>query len=323
MFFPGTEEERHVINAMERQGQREELEKGWGQEFSSLVQYLALATSPEFGWGRLQEVIRVKPVARTMVLTGERCTGDAEDGSDSPIMLGMTRLLGLLGPNATKVPGLARNGREPDALSVIFSGGQLLTRATGELPGSELARQFNTLTEGRYASYVQSEDISLNTGDQGTGLGGLVWARRPERLIVLHVVDHIARFAATVLEGWRANRDGRIAQAERFHLDGYLSAQEVLTVVREYPEIHLIPVGSFDDVDPRRGKYGISRAQEAFGPVQDDDEIVIPGKKLGGEYAANRYGVECLPQHVAKSIGYACRALPPSAMLQLLLTGKL
>ena len=306
-------------------GERQAMEEGWGDEFGPLLDYLTLACFPDQGRDRLRAALEARPVARTMVLTGERCTGAAEDGSDSPIMLGMVEAVSMLAPHATKVPGLARNGREPDALSVIFSGGQMLTRVTGELPGSELAAQFNALTDDEFASYVQYEQCSLNTGDQGTALGGLVWARNVQRLVIVHVVDHIARFAATVLEGWRANRDGRLAPARDWLAKDKIARADFDKLNRPWPELHLLPVGSLDDVDPRRGKNGgISRAREAFGPVQTNEECIVSGKRLGGEYAANRYGTECLPERIGGdkgSVTYACRALPPSQMLELLGAG--
>lgn len=316
-FMPRNENEARVLGAMG--AQREDLEIGWGKEFGPLVRYLGQVCFWEMGWNRLRRAVEEKPIARTMVITGERCTGAAEDGSDSPILQGMRQVLNLLGPHATKKPGLDRNGREPDALSVVFSGGQTLTRATGEFPGSELAQQFHDLTLGEFESYVQHENLSLNTGDQGAVLGGMVWTRNPLRVVVVHVPDHIARFAATLMEGWRANRDGRVAEARALQEQGLLTPEQVLSIVRPYPELHLLAVGDFEDIDPRRGANGgISRKREAFGPTQVAGENVIPGKFLGGEYAANRYGKECLDEHAAASIGYACRALKPSAMLELI-----
>jgi len=74
-----------------------------------------------------------------------------------------------------------------------------------------------------------------------------------------------------------------------------------------------VAFGDWADRDPRRGKgAGILRAQEAFGPIQELDEAVYPGKPLGVEYL-DRYYAE---QDEVKSLGFACPALSPATMLE-------
>lgn len=298
--------------------QEQVMRKDWGKEFDALLKYLSLACFPDQGRDRLQAALVARPVARTMLITGERCTGERADGSDSPIIKGVTEAMTMLAPYVTDLPGFARHGREPGAFSIVFSGGQMLTRSMGELPGSELAEQFNIHTGRIYQKYVQSENLSLNTGDQGNILGSLMLGRDVERVILVHVVDHLARFAATLMEGWRVCRDGRAAAVSELWEQGVLSPDHVLHAMRSFPELHLLPVGSLDDVDPRRARGGMSRAREAFGPMQSDEECLVPGKRLGCEYGLPRYGRECLRTYLGMTMGYACRALTPTAMLDIL-----
>lgn len=191
--------ERLRANALAAMGEREAaVRAAWGEDFEDFLTYLAFAAGErEASFEILKYEIWRRSVRRTLVVTGERCTGAAEDGSDSPLLLGMHDVAKLLAP-VSCMESEGRNGREPNALTLFFSGGSPLTRSMGEYLGSEMAAQFNAMTSDAYAPCVQFENASLNTGDQGRVIGGLAFARNVDRVVVVHVVDHIARFAATI-----------------------------------------------------------------------------------------------------------------------------
>lgn len=322
-----------VLAAMRSVGREVALREMWADGFDPLVDYLAFACAPTgVGMDILRESIRRRPVRKTMVLTGERCSGaDLKHGTDSPILLGLVPVMEMLAP-VSCLKSKERNGREPNALSLIFSGGVTLTPEMGETPGNIMADQFNAMTGGVYQDVVGADSFSMNTGDQGRILAGILFARRIERVVFCHVIDHIARFAATVTvalqqlveaeNGRIEDRIGNISHAMNagtMELDaGRAVIKALLAARREMPETIFVALGAWSDRDPRRGRdnggEGVLRAREAFGPDQSLEEVMYEGKSLGSEYG-KRYHAE---QDPVRNIGYACPAMPPTDMVRLI-----
>lgn len=313
-----------VLDAMRTVDREVALREMWGKGFDSLVDYLAFACAPtDVGLDVLRASIANRPVCRTVVLTGERCSGaDIMRGSDSPILLGLMPVMELLGP-VSWMSSEGRTGRESNALSLIFSGGVLHREKMGELPGSVMAGQFNDMTNGAYRSVVEVEGISLNMGDQGRTLAVLLFMRRVERVVFCHVVDHIARFGATVMAALQqlVDDENRRLDALRdryYHPDHEPIRSSIDAARRQMPEIVFVALSSWGACDPRRGSDnggdGISRAREAFGPMQKPEEAMMPGRLLGCEYA-DRYFSR---QHRIQSLEFVCPALSPAVMIQLI-----
>lgn len=313
-----------VLEAMRSTGREAAMRELWGEGFDPFLDYLALACAPtSVGLDALHDSIEQHPVRKTMVLTGERCSGaDLEHGTDSPILRGLVPVMDMLAP-VSCIRSEERNGREPNALSLLFSGGVTLTPEMGELPGNVMAEQFNAMTSGLYTHVVGADSFSMNTGDQGRALAAILFSRRIERVVFCHVIDHIARFGATIMAALR-----QMIRAENDHLEDLIGLYEgaeheatrnrLRAARRVMPEIVFVALGTWSDRDPRRGRdndgAGISRAREAFGPMQAPEEAMYPGKRLGCEYG-ERYYAE---QDPVKSIGYACPALTPKSMVHLL-----
>lgn len=319
-FVPSREA---VLEAMQSVGREVALREMWGDGFDSLVDYLAFACPPtHIGLDMLRLSIANRPYCRTAVLAGERCSGaDIKRGSDSPILLGLVPVMKLLAP-VSWMSSEGRTGREPNALSLIFSGGVLNREEMGELPGSVMAEQFNVMTSWVYRSVVEAESLSLNTGDQGRMLAMLLFVRRVERVVFCHVVDHIARFAATVMAALQQLVDAENQRLDAlgdryFHPDHEPIRSRIRAARRKMPEIVFIALSSWNARDPRRGRDnggdGISRAHEAF-RLQTPEEAMMPGRLLGCEYA-DRYFSR---QHRIQSLEFVCPALPPAAMIQLI-----
>ena len=312
-----------VMNAMDSVSRFAAMQRLWGGQFEDLLNYLALATpATRYGLDLLRHDVQQKPQCSTVVITGERCTGTKDDGSDSPILLGVAKVAEILAP-VSCMESLARNGREPNALTILFSGGVKYVTAVGEYPADVLAAQFNALTHNQYASAVAFETASLNTGDQARILAGMLYTRRPKRVVFAHVKDHVARLAATVTYALR-----QMIKAENYRLclmgEGLILDDGPANVAlrgrftaarREMPEILIVAIGEWSDRDVRRDKgSGISRAQEAFGEIQTAEEAVVLGKHLGGEYG-ERYYQE---QHRYNNIGFSCPAHTPAEMVDIL-----
>jgi len=312
-----------VMDAMDSVGRFPAMQRLWGGQFEDLLNYLALATpGMEYGLDLVRHDVRQKPQCSTVVITGERCTGTKDDGSDSPILVNVAKLAEILAP-VSCMESLARNGREPNALTILFSGGVRHATAAGEYPADVLAAQFNALTHNQYAPAVAFETASLNTGDQARVLAGMLYARRPKRVVFAHVKDHVARLAATVTYALQQMID---AENHRLYLvgEGLIldhSPGEIAlrarfdAARREMPEILIVAIGEWHNRDLRRGKgNGISRAQEAFGEIQTAEEAVVLGKHLGGEYG-ERYFNE---QHRFNSVGFSCPAHTPAEMVKII-----
>ena len=312
-----------VLEAMESTGREAMMRELWGSGFDLLVDYLALACAPtHVGMRILQESIARRPVCKTMVLSGERCSGaDIEHGTDSPILLGLASVMELLAP-VSCIRSEERTGRESNALSLVLSGGVTLMPQMGELPCDIMIEQFDTMTAGRFKDVIGADAFALNTGDQGRVLAAILFARRIERVVFCHVVDHIARFAATVTVALKQLIDAENDRLEdlivRYSGDEHEALRVRIRAARPtMPEVLFVALGTWGDRDPRRGRddgLGISRAREAFGPKQTEQEAMYPGKLLGCEYA-DRYFAE---QDPVKSIGYACPAMSPIGMIRLI-----
>lgn len=318
-----------VLNAMRSVGREDAMRELWGSRYGSLIEYLALACMPtDVGLDILLASIARHPMRKTMVLTGERCSGaDLEYGTDSPILLGLVPVMEALKP-VSRLRSAERNGREPNALSLIFSGGMTLAPELGEVPGNVMAEQFNAITDNVYRDVVGAESFSLNTGDQARVLAAIVFARKIERLVFCHVVDHIGRFAATVTLALKRLIDAenelveeQICKVRRFAKIGVVNADASNAVLqtleasrREMPEMIFISFGDWSDRDPRRGRdnngEGISRAREAFGPMQTAEDAIRPNRRLGCEYA-ERYYAE---QNWMENSDLSCPAMLPDSM---------
>jgi hypothetical protein len=322
-----------VLGAMGSTCREDAMRKLWGDGFDSLLNYLALACAPtDVGMGILRESIERHPVRKTMVLTGERCSGaDLEHGTDSPVLLGLVPVMEALAP-VSCIRSEKRTGRELNALSLIFSGGVTLTPQMGELPGDVMAAQFNALTNKVYADVVGADSFSMNTGDQGRVLAAILFARRIERVVFCHVVDHIARFGATItvalkqmidaengrIEDWACSVSDAMGMGTMTNEAGRAAMDKLRASRRAMPEIIFVALGDWNDRDPLRGRdndgEGISRAREAFGPMQAPEEAMYRDKHLGCEYA-ERYAAE---QDSIKNIGFACPAMSPEGMTDLI-----
>lgn len=313
-----------VLDAMRSVDREVALREMWEEGFDSLVDYLALACAPTgVGLDSLRVSIADRPCCRTAVLTGERCSGaDIEHGSDSPILLGLMPVMESFA-SASWMRSEGRTGREPNAPSLIFSGGVTDRRQMGELPGDVMAEQFNVMTDGVYRDVVGVEPLSRHTGDQGRMLAAYLFACRIERVVFCHVVDHIARFGATITAALQQLVDAENrrldALRDRYpHPDHGPIRRSIDTAHRKMPEIVFVALSSWDARDPRRGcdsgGEGISRAREAFGPLQTPEEAMMPGRLLGCEYA-DRYFSR---QHVIQSLEFVCPALSPEAMIRLI-----
>ena len=323
-----------VLEAMRSVGREDAMRELWGEVgFARLVEYLAVACAPtEVGMSTLRDSIVAHPVRKTMVLTGERCSGaDLDEGTDSPILTGLAPVMEMLAP-VSCLRSEERTGREPNALSLIFSGGVTLTPEMGELPGNVMAEQFNRMTDNVYRDVVGADSFSMNTGDQGRTLAAIAFARKIERIVFCHVIDHVARFGATVtaalqelVDAENERIDRRCADIRAMWTDMDMSGHDAANAIeklnaarRVMPELVFVALGDWIDRDPRRGRDndgdGILRAREAFGPMQSPEEAMYPGKRLGSEYA-DRYFAE---QDGIRNIGFACPALSPAAMLNLL-----
>lgn len=292
----------------------------WGDGFDGLLDYLAVATATtDVGIKVLLESIRLSTSCRTMVLTGERATSQEND----PVLMALACVAGVLGPVSSI--GAGRNGREENALSIVFSGSQLHSPHENEVPADVMACWFNELTGNEFDSVIGCDLCSLNTGDQGRVLAALAFARKAERLVFVHTVDHIARFAATVCYALQQMVHAENARTHALFNGALRRSDEELIFAsagafRKMPEIIFVAVGNWTDRDPHRGSddgKGIPRWREAFGPMQAAEETLpLPGgQKVGGEYTAGRYFAE---QNPTESLGYACGALSPRDMLDLL-----
>lgn len=303
-----------VEQGMDLVGQRPAMRNLWRGQYDVLVNYLAIATAPKMvGIDLLRQDVRDFPGQTTIAITGERCSGARVDGSDSPILLGMAQVA-----NALAFEHCVDRTAE-DRVKIVFSGGIKNRQAMGEFSGDVLAAQFNALTENSFNDAVEYESLSRNTGEQARILAAMLFARRPDRIVFVHVKDTIARFAATVMFALR-----QLNETENFRLSSAgqntiatgipgPKLRKALDVARRtMPKIFFVSLGDWEDRDPRRGKgKGISRAQEAFGPIQTEAEVALPGRFLGGEYA-ERYYKE---QSLIDSIGMVCPALSPWEML--------
>lgn len=313
-----------VLEAMRSVDREVALHEMWGKGFASLVDYLAFACAPtDVGLGVLRASIANRPSCRTAVLTGERCSGaDIKSGSDSPILLGLVPVMELLGP-VSWIPSEGCTGRESSALSLIFSGGVTDRQQMGEQPGNVMAEQFNIMTAGVYRNVVGVESLSRHAGDQGRMLAMLLFAHRVERVVFCHVVDHIARFGATVAAALQQLVDAENQRLDElrdhyFHPDHEQIRNSIDAARRKMPEIVFVALSSWSARDPRRGRDnggdGISRAREAFGPLQAPEEAMMKGRLLGCEYA-DRYFSR---QHRIQNLEFVCPALSPAAMIQLI-----
>ena len=173
---------------------------------------------------------------------------------------------------------------ESGPFHILFTGGcTALTAHFGEIPAMPMAKQFSALTSGAYDNRISAEQLSLNTGHQGRIIGQIVKSRDFRRLVICQPNEHIARFCATL--------------AFDLHERGL------------HVPMHFFGNGNWEDFIVQRE---MTRAQEAFGPIQPGHLAKLPSKALGGEYS-DRLATECDPK---KSRGYACGALPPSLMLE-------
>lgn len=314
-----------VVSAIMGVGRMDAMRAMWGDGFDPLLDYLGLALPPQdVGLDMLREAVAREPVCSTMVFSGERCSGDdLTNGTDSPILLGLAEVMAVLAP-VSCMQSEGRNGREANGLALVLSGGVTITPQMGELPADVMIRQFNGITGGVYSAVIGADSCSLNTGDQGRVLAGLAFARRPKRLVFAHVRDHDARFAATIVYALK-----QMVDAENRGLDALIARLreqspddpnigKAEAAKRVMPEVLFVAFGGWEDRDPRRGRdnggEGITRAREAFGPMQTAEEEMCPKKALGCEYA-NRYGAE---QDPTRNFVYACAALSPSEMIALI-----
>ena len=264
---------------------RTEMERAWGDDFSDLVDYLAVATAPfDDGLERLQRDVRQFPNQRTVVIGDEYSAGIDPTGRDNSILFAAIDAANALAREWK--PRALRNFRqEPGSFSVVFSGAVRGVEQFGEFTGSVLMRQFNELTGGAFAPVVFADEMSVNTGDQAWILAALLKVRAADRVVICTPIEHSARFGATVAY-----------------------AMSKLDVSESCSMFFLAP-GTWDEVD--EGK-GISRAAQAFGPlVQAEGQ----SKKFGDEYGASRYWKE---QNPTLNQGLSCPALSPKEMLKIL-----
>ncbi len=172
---------------------------------------------------------------------------------------------------------------------ILFTGGVYgLAASHGEVPAATLASWFHNDTGHQFGSRASVDQFSKNTGHQGRIIGQIVRTIGYDWIIVCLPIEHIARFAATL--------------AFDLHQHGY------------HRPFTFLGTGNWGDVIPERD---MTRAREAFGPIQSPEEAKLSTKRLGGEYAA-RLHTECFSP---KRFDFACPALPPSDMLASYMSG--
>ncbi len=135
---------------------RARMESVWGDDFSTLVDYLAVATAPlEDGIDRLSRDVKKFPNYRTVVIGDEYSAGRDPTGRDNAILLAAAEAANIL--SMRWKPKALRNFRQEDgSFSIVFSGAVRGVERFGEFTGSALMRQFNDLTNGAYAAVTLS-----------------------------------------------------------------------------------------------------------------------------------------------------------------------
>lgn len=284
--FSGTRVERSLMEAgggsrvtsevfMAMKPYADVLKAAFQREYESFVQYMLYAGD---AWRSqalaLAKATKAKPSARTLIIAGERaCPADRNPATNEQYLaiLEATRRL------------------EGTPFHILFSGGVLgLETLTGDVPAQTMADEFNVFTGQHWRDQMSIDQMSENTGEQARIIGGMIRAKRYERIVIVLPVEHAGRFAATLAFDLYERR---------------VQGGPVL-----FPVMYFFSFGTWDEIIVQRG---LTRAQEAFGPVEKAIEARLVSKPIGGEFS-ERYPAEMNP---ATNAGYACPALPPSEML--------
>lgn len=209
-------------------------------------------------------------------------------------------------------------------LSLWMTGGvRMNTHLFGELPASELTDIVRTvLGTGAKCARISVDEESLNTGDQGNILGGVLAnaiAANPTKKIILCSVlpaVHNARFIPTILAGvakmlpgvlrGREAQDANKRGTSLFQPDGTVDLKALSQLLLVVP----MTTGTMATDQPQRG---MTMGQEAFGPRQPPAEAMFPNKTLGDELIGR-----LLTEMGPSGRTYACPAAKPEDALQFL-----
>ncbi|MEK7105182.1 MAG: hypothetical protein AAB865_00645 [Patescibacteria group bacterium] len=260
---------------------RAHLSEVWGADLPFLLDYVDRAT---VGWSREQprfaRDVATDVGAPTLIIVGERDRWVAELQAGAAL----TAASAVRDRRSTMDP--ARNVANP--FQILFTGGCYgLEETFAERPALGLMHNFRALAGGAFDPWLTVDQMSVNTGHQARIIGAMIACMNYRRVVIVQPIEHIARFAATLA----------------FDLVG--------RQIR--PEFYFFGVGEWSDRTRTREHAALTRAREAFGPIQQpgDPDTLDPRKLLGGEYST-RYFKEQSPLH---NRGYACGALSPADML--------
>ncbi len=209
-------------------------------------------------------------------------------------------------------------------LSLWTTGGvRMNTHLFGELPAHELAEIARTvLGTGANGARVSIDSESLNTGDQGNILGGVlanaIAANPGKRIILCSVLPavHNARFIATILAGvmkmlpgvlrGREAQDAKKRGVSLFQPNGTVDPK----ALSQYLLVVPMTTGTMATDQPQRG---MTMGQEAFGPRQTPAQAMFPNKTLGDELVGR-----LLTEMGPNGKTYACPALTAEDALRFL-----